>query len=471
MSARVAIAGGGLAGLSCAKALCEQGYEVELFEGLPYLGGRASTFLDDDGDWVEQGLHLFLGAYTELKGVLADLKRPPDEVLFWMKEIRFQDPEGKSATYAINPLVAPFRTIGSALGQNDYLGPFDKLRLLPIVAPSLANHAILARTFDGMSVVDWWRRLRGSEAVLERFLRPFCRAIQFTDADEFSAYAFLGLVHNIARDVPSSLAGGYVGPRDRTIFRPFGRYLHEHGVRIHTGVKLVDVLYRHEERPERRRVEGLVLDNGERVDADLYVLAVPVWEVAPLLPSAMKNDPFFGSLADLPVAPAISVQLWFDEPVVDGPHYTLVARSHACVYQDQSTNAYIHHGSRLSFILSPADDLLELPDEAIVQLTLDSLARVQPRATAAHLEKYAVLKHTQHLLRPRPGVLSRRPTQRTPVPNLFFAGDWTQQDFFGSQEGAVRGGLACAQAIFDVVGAPTERRERRERGGRPEIRS
>jgi len=34
------------------------------------------------------------------------------------------------------------------------------------------------------------------------------------------------------------------------------------------------------------------------------------------------------------------------------------------------------------------------------------------------------------------------------VPNLFLAGDWTQQPFFGSQEGAVRGGKACAEELL-----------------------
>jgi uncharacterized protein with NAD-binding domain and iron-sulfur cluster len=35
---------------------------------------------------------------------------------------------------------------------------------------------------------------------------------------------------------------------------------------------------------------------------------------------------------------------------------------------------------------------------------------------------------------------------------LYLAGDWTQQTFFGSQEGAVRGGKACAQAILRATG-------------------
>ncbi|WNG45625.1 NAD(P)-binding protein [Archangium minus] len=43
MAKRVVTAGGGLAGLTCAKYLVDEGFSVTHLEGLPYLGGRAST--------------------------------------------------------------------------------------------------------------------------------------------------------------------------------------------------------------------------------------------------------------------------------------------------------------------------------------------------------------------------------------------------------------------------------------------
>src|SRR4051794_32418875 len=84
MAKRVVVAGGGLSGLSCAKSLVDAGLEVALFEGLPHLGGRASTYRDGDGDWIEQGLHIFLGTYSAFKSLLDEIGQPPDQVLFWM---------------------------------------------------------------------------------------------------------------------------------------------------------------------------------------------------------------------------------------------------------------------------------------------------------------------------------------------------------------------------------------------------
>lgn len=50
----------------------------------------------------------------------------------------------------------------------------------------------LEESFDDLTVTEWWEDAGGTKSLLERFLRPFCRAIQFTDAQHFSAYNFLG---------------------------------------------------------------------------------------------------------------------------------------------------------------------------------------------------------------------------------------------------------------------------------------
>jgi 15-cis-phytoene desaturase len=58
-SERVIIGGGGLAGLAAAKRLVDAGYQVELLEQRPILGGKVSSWRDAEGDWVESGLHVF----------------------------------------------------------------------------------------------------------------------------------------------------------------------------------------------------------------------------------------------------------------------------------------------------------------------------------------------------------------------------------------------------------------------------
>ena len=70
---RVAVIGGGLAGLSCAKYLADAGHKPVLVERGDVLGGKVSAWQDKDGDWIETGLHIFFGAYPNMMNLLAEL--------------------------------------------------------------------------------------------------------------------------------------------------------------------------------------------------------------------------------------------------------------------------------------------------------------------------------------------------------------------------------------------------------------
>jgi zeta-carotene desaturase len=58
---KVAIVGGGLAGLSTAVELLDQGYEVDIYEQRPFIGGKVASYKDRSGNHVEMGLHVFFG--------------------------------------------------------------------------------------------------------------------------------------------------------------------------------------------------------------------------------------------------------------------------------------------------------------------------------------------------------------------------------------------------------------------------
>jgi 15-cis-phytoene desaturase len=55
---KVAIIGGGLSGLACAKYLVDAGHEPTVYEARDVLGGKVSAWQDEDGDWIETGLHV-----------------------------------------------------------------------------------------------------------------------------------------------------------------------------------------------------------------------------------------------------------------------------------------------------------------------------------------------------------------------------------------------------------------------------
>jgi 15-cis-phytoene desaturase len=60
-SKTVAIIGGGLSGLATARYLVDAGHKPVVYEARDVLGGKVSAWQDEDGDWIETGLHIFFG--------------------------------------------------------------------------------------------------------------------------------------------------------------------------------------------------------------------------------------------------------------------------------------------------------------------------------------------------------------------------------------------------------------------------
>ncbi len=73
-SKRVAVVGGGIAGLTAALRLAEYGHQVDLYEAAPALGGRTKSFFDEGVDeWVDNGPHMMVGAYHATLKLLVDV--------------------------------------------------------------------------------------------------------------------------------------------------------------------------------------------------------------------------------------------------------------------------------------------------------------------------------------------------------------------------------------------------------------
>ncbi|XP_077213567.1 zeta-carotene desaturase, chloroplastic/chromoplastic-like isoform X2 [Tasmannia lanceolata] len=63
---KVAIIGAGLAGMSTAVELLDQGHEVDIYDSRSFIGGKVGSFQDKHGNHIEMGLHVFFGCYNNL---------------------------------------------------------------------------------------------------------------------------------------------------------------------------------------------------------------------------------------------------------------------------------------------------------------------------------------------------------------------------------------------------------------------
>jgi uncharacterized protein with NAD-binding domain and iron-sulfur cluster len=110
-------------------------------------------------------------------------------------------------------------------------------------------------------------------------------------------------------------------------------------------------------------------------------------------------------------------------------------------------------GQYLDISLSGAQQYIDQPNEALAHRFARELERVLPRAAGAHLEGWLVVKQRHATFAAAPGSARHRLPARTPVANLFLAGDWTATGWPATMESAVRSGLACAHEILSDAAA------------------
>jgi 15-cis-phytoene desaturase len=136
---RIAVFGGGLSGLSCAKYLSDAGHEPILYEARDILGGKVSAWQDEDGDFIETGLHIFFGAYPNIHNLFKELgiedrlQWAPHRMTFAMQELpgeftTFDFPEG---------IPAPFNMATAILRNTQMLSLEEKIRMVPALLPML----------------------------------------------------------------------------------------------------------------------------------------------------------------------------------------------------------------------------------------------------------------------------------------------------------------------------------------------
>jgi uncharacterized protein with NAD-binding domain and iron-sulfur cluster len=111
-------------------------------------------------------------------------------------------------------------------------------------------------------------------------------------------------------------------------------------------------------------------------------------------------------------------------------------------------------GSYLQLVVSASRSLVEMSRADVIDLALRELAEFLPAVKDAKLKRAHVVKEVRALFSAKPGLEAFRPETRTPLENLFLAGDWTRTGWPATMEGAVRSGYLAAEAVTRAAGAP-----------------
>lgn len=470
-SKTVAIIGGGLSGLSCAKYLVDAGHKPIVLEARDCLGGKVSAWKDKDGDWIETGLHIFFGAYPNMMNIFSELDI--EDRLQWKRHqmiFAMQELPGEFTTFDfLEGIPAPFNFALSILLNQKMLTLPEKLQTAPALLPMLVEGQKFIDLQDELSVFNFMDKYGMPDRINTEVFIAMAKALDFIDLEKLSMTVVLTAMNRFLNETDGLQMAFIDGNQTERLCEPMKQYIEERGGQVLLNQPLASI-----ETNEDGSVKCFKMRDGKEIVADEYVSSVPCDIMKRILPRAWSTDPFFRQIDELEGIPVINIHLWFDRKLLNVNHLCFSRSPLLSVYADMSTCCKEYEDedkSMLELVFAPCSPIagggvnwMGKSDEEIVAATMKELERLFPTEIGedlpdggAKLLKHAVVKVPRSVYAAVPGRNKFRPSQETPIKNFTLAGDWTSQKFLGSMEGAILGGKLAAEVVAcKAAGEPTK---------------
>ncbi|WP_431276201.1 hydroxysqualene dehydroxylase HpnE [Variovorax ureilyticus] len=425
---RVAIIGGGWAGMACAVEAVRAGHAVSVYEAARSWGGRAravaATLPDGSGVLLDNGQHILIGAYTASLDLMARVGVDPNEALQRVPlNLRFPDGTGLSLPRLpawidhATRRIAPLDVLAGVLGARGWSWQ-DKLSLLKTSTRWQRQGFVCA---DHETVADLCAPL--TPRVRAELTEPLCVSALNTPAAQASGKVFL----RVLDEALFRTAGGsqLLLPRvDLGALFPEAadRWLQGRGARTELG----------------RRVRSIKpAGHGWQVDGEAFdrvVLACSPWEAARLSAGIAAA---WSATADALAHEAITTVYLHGDAQLPAPFLALRCTPWAPAQFAFDRGQLGGPHGLLAFVISASSDDRELLQHQAIAQAREQLGldRLQPVLTV--MERRATFACTPGLVRPPMQV----------APQLLACGDYIEGAYPGTIEGAVRSAIAAAASL------------------------
>lgn len=463
-SPRVVVIGGGLAGLSAAVACADGGASVTLLEARPRFGGATWSF-ERNGLWFDNGQHVHLrccDAYRSWLDRLGTSDLAPFAGPLAIPVLRPGDGGKPPTTSWIrrDVLPAPAHLLRSLFSYG-HLGITDRLRLSR-AALGLRFARLDEPMLDRETFGHWLRRHGQSTAAIERLWDLITLPTTNLRAEDVSLALAAKVFRTglLTRSRAADIAWSAV-PLNELHVEPARRLLERLGADVRARSRVTEIVLGERGTADAGRVRGVVVE-GEVLEADAAVLAVPHDAAAELLPAGAMSDP--GSLRGLGTVPIVNVHFVFDRKVMPYPLAAAIGSPVQFVFDRTPASGLEPAGSKqvIAISLSGADAEIGDRSQALIDTQLEGLRRLFPLARDAHVVDAVVTREHDATFRGVPGTRPLRLAPSTAITNLAVAGAWTDTGWPATMEGAVRSGRAAAEVVLSSVGRRTLTSPRQE---------
>lgn len=429
-AADVIVVGGGIAGISAALRLAEQGVRVLLLETRRKLGGRATSFQDvRTGLTIDNCQHVALGCCTNYVDLCRRMS--VDHKVQWHESIWWIEAGGRTSVMRPGMLPAPGHFSGSFLNAR-FLTTSEKLAIatamLRILRQDRTAPEIGLLTFE-----QWLRQSSQPAGTISKFWAPVIISACNLMPDRVSASSALHVIQEGFLATRRSALMGVSSVPLVDLYDPAEATIQAAGGRIRLGVSV-----------NRITETSVTTSDGEELEAERIISALPAERLVKYVdPDIVERDARIRAAALVQHSPILGVHLTFDRSVMSTPNAVLVDRQTQWLFRKDRDGRQVHA------VVSAADDWLALDEEDIATKVLQDIHACIPGSRHARLltaravkEKRATFAATPEFEGMRPGV--------TGESRMVLAGDWVRTGWPATMEGAARSGYMAAGAVLGL---------------------
>jgi zeta-carotene desaturase len=442
---RVLIVGDGHAGVAAAVRLTDLGYRVTVVESGVHVGQSTS------GEATDASQHTLMRMCTNQTdlyrrlGVIADID--------WHRTLYFTGSDGLIDELIGDDLPAPFHLTRGLLAMKRFTWK-EKLAIFSGFLAALQVSRTARERMADESFRDWLTSIQQDDRLIDTFWSPIIAGACNQLPKQISASYGVRILQEGFLLSNTSYQLGFSKMSRAAFYQRAEDVIKQGGGEVLHGVSADRFDYD----TQAKRVTGVHLTDGQTLDADAYVTALPHGRLEALASPPMKDDDArLARLAEIEDVPILGIHLYFNAP----QGHDVMRRSHliftdGCVRWAFAKGVEkggefdgLHH---IHVVIGHAEDYEQMPDDQIVLAAVDDMRKAMPGITdAVTLNVAHVVREKRAASTPRTGGKRYRPYPSGDIANLFVAGDWASTGWPTSREGAVRSGYRAASALHEYL--------------------
>jgi predicted NAD/FAD-dependent oxidoreductase len=178
------------------------------------------------------------------------------------------------------------------------------------------------------------------------------------------------------------------------------------------------------------RAAGIRLADGSTIEADAVVLAVPSWNLRSLLDDVPGSEDTRLAAKQLEPIPIMNAYVLLDRPLgTAAPWESLLDSDIGWVFDRDRMHGPRADGNHLYALTTcAAYGLMGHKKAEVAERLVAALRTAYPAAREARVLDMTVVPWPKATFSSRVGMSTLRPGNRTALPNLALAGDWTHND-------------------------------------------